>query len=140
MKLVLFLQQGLDLDIILIELVLVVSGSWAEYWEGSRVNYRLQRVAVCAGCLCQLFFKGGCKFLLNSWKFQFVDVESFRYFLPLGSSYGLDVQIGFGDDEAVVCPTVRAIHGLGRSHVPPVLRPDDDVVDEMPVLRARVHP
>ena len=72
--------------------------------------------------------------MLNSLEFQVADVESFRYFLPLWSFLGLDVQLSFGDDEAVVCPTVCATHGLGHSHIPPVLGPDDDVISEMPVL------
>ena len=136
----LFFHQGLDYDIIIIEPVLMVSCCQAEYLEGSRVNRRLQRVPVIAGSLVQLTFEGCSGFLLYRWKFQLVGVKSFCNFLSLGSSHGLDMQLCLGDDKTMVCPTVRAAHCLGHSHVLPVLSPDDDIVNEMPVLGAIVHP
>ena len=67
-------------------------------------------------------------------------VKSLRKFLTLGSSHGLNVQLCLGDDETMVCPAVRAALCLGHSHVLPVLSLDDNIVNEMPVLGARVHP
>ena len=94
------------------------------------MNRRLQRVPVVTGSLFQLTSEGGSELLLYRWLFQHVDVKSFRDFLPLGSSHGLNMQLCLGDDETMVCrPTVRAAHCLGHSHVLPVLSPDDDVVN-----------
>ena len=56
------------------------------------------------------------------------------------SSLRLDEEVQPGDDEAVVLPAVGAAHGFGQSHVPPVLGPGDDVINEMPVSRAWMHP
>ena len=139
MEFALFFHQGLDYDI-LIEPVLMVSCCQAEYLEGSGVNRCLQRVPVIAGSLVQLTFEGGSELLLYRWEFQLVGVKSFRNFLSLGSSHGLDMQLCRGDDKTMVCPTVRAAHCLGHSYVLPVLSPDDDIVNEMLVLGARVHP
>ena len=123
-KLMLFFQQGLDLNIILIKPVLMVSGCQAEHLEGSRVNRCLQRVPVIAGSLVQLTSEGGSELLLYRWLFQLAGVKSCRNFLSLGSSHGLNMQLCLGDDETVVCPTVCTAHCLGHSHVLPVLSPD----------------
>ena len=112
-ELTLFFQEGLDFNIILIKPVLMVSGRKTEHLEVSRVNGRLQRVPVVAGSLVQLTFKGGSKLLLR-WKFQLVGVKSFQDFLSLGSSHGLNIQVCLGDDETMVCPTVRTAHCLGH--------------------------
>ena len=133
-------QQGLDYDIIFIEPVLMVSCCQAEYLEDSGMNRRLQRVPVIAGSLVQLTFEGGSELFLYRWDFQLVGVKSFCNFLSLGSLHGLNMQLCLGDDKTMVCPTVRAAHCLGHSHVLPVLSPDDDIVNEMSVLGARVHP
>ena len=50
------------------------------------------------------------------------------------------MQLCLGDDEMMVCPTVCTAHCLGHSQVLPVLSPDDDIVSEIPVLGAKVHP
>ena len=52
----------------------------------------------------------------------------------------MDTEVELGDDEAVVCPALGPAHGLGNTYVLPIPPPDDDIVDKMPVLRARVHP
>lgn len=96
---------------------------------GSRANRRLQRVPVIAGSLVQLTSEGGSELLLYRWLFQLVGVKSFRDFLSLGSSHGLNMQLCLGDDETMVFPTVRAAHCLGHSHVLPVFSPDNDIVD-----------
>lgn len=72
--------------------------------------------------------------------FQFAWIELLGYFLSLGPSLRLDEKVQPGDDEAVARPAVGAAHGFGQSHVLPVLRPGDDVINEMPVSRARMHP
>ena len=136
----LFFHQGLDYNIILIEPVLMVSCCQPEHLEGSGVNRRLQRVPVVAGSVVPLTFEGGSELLLYRWKFQLVGVKPFRNFLSLWSSHGLNMQLCLGDDETMVCPTVRAAHCLGHSHVLSVLSPDDDIVNEMAVLGRRVHP
>ena len=74
----LFFKQGLDFDIIFAKPVLVVSGGRAEHLEACRVNRRLQRFPVVASSLRQLAFEGVSQFLLNSWKFDLVDVEPFH--------------------------------------------------------------
>ena len=140
MEFALFLHQGLDYDIIFIEPVLMVSCCQAEYLEGSGMNRRLRRVPVIARSLVQLTFEGGSELFLYRWEFQLIGVKSFYNFLSLGSSHGLNIQLCLGDDKTMVYPTVRAAHCLGHSHVLPVLSPDDDIANEIPVLGARVHP
>ena len=110
----LFFQQGLDFNIVLIKPVLMASGCQAEHLEGSRRNCRLQRVLVVAGSLVRLSFEGGSELLLYRWEFQLVDVKSFHDFLSLGSTYRLNMQLCFGDDDTMVCPTVRTAHCLGH--------------------------
>ena len=60
--------------------------------------------------------------------------------LSLGVSLVLDADVELGDNEAVIGPALSATHGFGHSYILPVPLPDNDVVDEMPMLRTRVHP
>ena len=46
----------------------------------------------------------------------------------------LDTEVEFGDNETVVCPAFRTAHSLGNTDVLSVPFPDDDMVNEMPVL------
>jgi len=62
MKLALFFKQGLDIDIIFVEPLLVVSGNRADHLEGCRLNRRLQRFPVVTSSLRQLAFEGGSQF------------------------------------------------------------------------------
>ncbi len=50
------------------------------------------------------------------------------------------MQLGLRNAETMVCPTVSATHYFGHSHILPVLCSGNDVVDEVPVLGARMHP
>ena len=72
--------------------------------------------------------------------FQFGCVEFLGHLLPLGPPFEMDEEVQPGDDQAVVRPLVRTTHSFGQSHVPPVLGPGDDIVNEMPMPRAWVHP
>ena len=76
------------------------------------------------------------EFLGCLWAFQFGCVEFLGHLLPLGPPLGLDERVQSGDDQAVVRPAVRTTHSFGQSHVPPVLGPGDDFVNEMPMPRA----
>ena len=68
-------------------------------------------------------------------------LSRFGAFLPCGRPVGSVRMLSFKTtEEAVVCPAISATHGLGHLCILPVPLPDDDVVDEMPVLRVRVHP
>mgnify|MGYP006973408805 FL=1 len=118
----------------------MVSGRQAEHLEDRGVSRRLQRVPIVGGSLVQLTFENGSELMLYRWEFQVVGVKSFRDFLSLRSSHGLNMQLCLGNYETMVCPTVRAAHCLGHSQVLPVLSPDDDIVNEVPVLGAKVHP
>ena len=66
--------------------------------------------------LAVLFYLGGIQFL---W-----------HLLALWSSYRLNAQVEFADNKPVICPTVCITHSLCHS----------DILNEMPVLGARVHP
>ena len=48
---------------------------------------------------------------------------------------GLDEEVQSGYDQAVVHPAVRTTHSFGQSHVPPVLGPSDNIVNEVPMPR-----
>ena len=56
------------------------------------------------------------------------------------ASCWLDRDVEFRDDEPVVSPAFGAAHGFCHSDVLSVLFPNDDIVDEMPVLRVGMHP
>ncbi len=53
---------------------------------------------------------------------------------------GFDTKIHFGGDKPMICPTLCSTHGLGRSDILPIPFPDNDVINEMPVLGTRMHP
>ena len=53
---------------------------------------------------------------------------------------GLGAEPEFGNDEAVVCPAHCAAHALRDSYILPVPLPHDDVIYEMPVFWAGMHP
>ena len=135
-----FFRHGLDFDIVRIKSILMVSGCQTEHLEGSGVNRRLQRDPVVAGSLVRLTFKGGIELLFFKWEFQLFGVKSFCDFLSLGSTHVLNMQLCLGDDATMICPTVRTAHCLGHSYFLPVLNPEDDIVNDMPVLGARLHP
>ena len=40
----------------------------------------------------------------------------------------------------MICPALCTTHGIGDSHIPPIFPSHNDIVDQMPVLRAGVHP
>ena len=73
--------------------------------------------------------EGGSELLLYRWLFQLAGVKLFRDFLSLVFSHGLNISLCHEAEETVVCPTVRAPHCLNHSHVLPVFRPDDDIVN-----------
>ncbi|VDM04587.1 unnamed protein product [Schistocephalus solidus] len=45
-----------------------------------------------------------------------------------------------GDDEAVICPTIGIADRLGYQHVLSFSPPDENIVQQMPAPRPRVHP
>ncbi|VDM01584.1 unnamed protein product [Schistocephalus solidus] len=44
-----------------------------------------------------------------------------------------------GDDEAVICPTIGIADRLGYQHVLSISPPDENIVQQMPAPRPRVH-
>ena len=60
--------------------------------------------------------------------------------LALWSSYRLNAQVEFADNKLVICPTVCTTHGLCYSDILSVLPSYYDIVNEMTVFGARVHP
>ncbi len=143
---VFFFQKALDFTVILIEPVLVVSGGCAEDFQGSRVNcipegrpLLLNTVKVWLEVLefaFQVVLECFC--LLRA--FQFGCVELLEYFLSLGPSPQLNQEVQLGHDEAVVHPAVSTTNGFSNPHIPSVLGPGDDVINEVPALRAWVYP
>ena len=49
------------------------------------------------------------------------------------------MDVKFRDGQAVVCPEFYTTHGLDHSDITPVISPRDDIVNQVPVLRVRVH-
>ncbi|VDM01898.1 unnamed protein product [Schistocephalus solidus] len=45
-----------------------------------------------------------------------------------------------GDDEAVICPTIGIADRLGYQHILSISPPDENIVQQMPAPRPRVHP
>ena len=136
----------MDLTVILIQPVLVVSGSRTKNVQSSGVN------CIPEGCpllldavmieleVLEFAVQVQLEFLGCLWAFQFGCVEFLGHLLPLGPPLGLDEEVQSGDDQAVVRPAVRTTHSFGQLHVSPVLGPGDDIFNEMPVPRACVHP
>uniref|UniRef100_A0A183SQ73 SH2 domain-containing protein n=1 Tax=Schistocephalus solidus TaxID=70667 RepID=A0A183SQ73_SCHSO len=58
----------------------------------------------------------------------------------LGPSVGLKLEPHLGDDEAVIRPTIGIGDRLGYQHVLLISPPDEDIVQQLPVPRSRVHP
>ena len=145
-EVVFFFQNTLDFAVILIEPDLVVPGGYAEDFQGSRVNcipegqpLLLKTVEVWLEVL-GFAFHVELEFFCPLRAFQFGCVELLGCFLSLGPSPQLNEEVQFGQDEAVVRPAVSTTHGFSRPHIPPVLGPGDDVINEVPVSRAWVHP
>ena len=55
-------------------------------------------------------------------------------------SLGLDAEVELGDDDVVVCSALGTTHSPCDPHVLPVPLPDDDIINKISMLRARVHP
>ena len=81
-----------------------------------------------------MFFQSVGKSLLDVADLQLADVWAFWSFHALWPSLGLDRDLEFGDNEAVVCPALCTAHGLCDSYILPIPLPHDDIVDEMPML------
>ena len=94
----------------------------------------------CPGGGVKTFYLGVNKGLFGDNVFQCGDVEPFRSLLSLGACLVLDADVELGDVEAVIGPALSATHGFGHSYILPVPLPDNDVIDEMPMLKTRVHP
>jgi len=50
------------------------------------------------------------------------------------------MKLKFGYNEAVIGPAIGSAHGSGYPHVKPVCLPCNDVVKQMPMSGAGVHP
>ena len=89
----------------------------------------------CPGGRVKTFFQGVNKGLFGDNVFQCGDVQPFRSLLLL-----LDADFELGDNEAVIDPALSTTHGFCNSYILPVPLPDNDVIDEMPMRRTRMHP
>uniref|UniRef100_A0A183TPC8 Mediator of RNA polymerase II transcription subunit 13 n=1 Tax=Schistocephalus solidus TaxID=70667 RepID=A0A183TPC8_SCHSO len=58
----------------------------------------------------------------------------------LGPSLGLNSEPHLGDDEAVIRPTIGIADRLGYQHVLSISPPDENIVQQLPAPRPRVHP
>ena len=136
----------MDLTVVLIKPVLVVSRSRTKNLQGSEVNCPPERnpIFLHAVVIGLKVLKPAVQVQLQFFNcqgaFQFGYIEFLGYLLPRWPPPGLDDKVKSGDDKAVVHPAVSTTHGFGQSHVPPVLGPGDDIVNEMPVPRAGMHP
>ena len=72
--------------------------------------------------------------------FQLGDIQFLSHLLALWSSYRLNAQVEFADNKPVICPTVCTTHSLCHPDILSVLPSYYDIVNEMPVFGARVHP
>ena len=72
--------------------------------------------------------------------FQLGDIHFLWHLLALWSLYRLNVQVEFADNKPVICPTVCTTHTLCHSDILSVPPSHYDIVSEMPVFGARVHP
>ena len=85
--------------------------------------------------------------VISDASFSFVSVRArlatfnfFCDFVPLGSSFWLNLQVKLGDYKPVVCPTLSSTHGFGDTNITLVSLSDYYVVNEMPVLTSWMHP
>ena len=65
--------------------------------------------------------------------FQLRDIKSLLA-LALGSSYRLNAQVEFANNEPVICPTVFTTQSLCHSDILSILPPHYDISNEMPVF------
>ena len=61
-------------------------------------------------------------------------------FLLVVAVYRLNVQVEFADSKPMTCPIVCTTHSLCHSDILSVPSSHFDIVNEMPVFGARVHP
>ncbi|VDL91384.1 unnamed protein product [Schistocephalus solidus] len=52
----------------------------------------------------------------------------------------LPIQPHLGNDEAVICPTIGITDRLGYQHVLSISPPDENIFQQLPAPRPRVHP
>ena len=71
---------------------------------------------------------------------QLVSIEALRCFSSLWSLFGLNSDVEFRDNQAVVCPAFYTTHCPDHSEITSFLSPGDDVVNQMPVHGVRVPP
>ena len=72
--------------------------------------------------------------------FQLRDSQSLWHFLALWSPCRLNAQVEFADNKPVICPAVCTTHSLCQSDILFVLPSYYDIINEMPVFGARMHP
>ncbi|VDM06013.1 unnamed protein product [Schistocephalus solidus] len=60
--------------------------------------------------------------------------------LKLGPPAGCKSESHLGDDETMVCPNICITDRLGHQHVLPISPPDENIVQQLPAPRPRVHP
>ncbi len=118
----------------------MASGGCAEDFQGSRVNcipegrqFLLNTADIWLEVL-EFAFHVELEFFCLLMTFQFGCVELLGCFL----TPQLNEEVQLRHDEAVVRPAVSITRGISNPHIPPVLDPGDDVINE--VSRARVHP
>lgn len=139
-------QEGINVAVVLVEPVLVVSVSSTEDLQGSRVNGvpkgspLIYDVVLVGLNVLKFAVQHHLQFLRSLRASQFCCAELLGNFLSPWSSLGLDKEVQLGDDQAMIRPAFCTTHGLRQSNVIPVLSPCDDIVIEMPMPRARVHP
>ena len=72
--------------------------------------------------------------------FQLGDIQSLWHFLALWSPCRLNAQVQFADNMPVICPAVCITHSLYHFDILSVLPSYYDIINEMPVFGARMHP
>ena len=109
-------------------------GEWTTTLEGSVVICPASMSWSSRTVVFKRFFQGVSKILGDGRHLELAYIEAFSSPSALGTSPRLDTEVEFGDNETVVCPAFRTSHSLGNTDVLSVPLPDDDMVNEMPVL------
>ena len=78
--------------------------------------------------------------LVHDFMLKLVDVKPLRWFLPLGTSFGWNMDGEFGYKQPMVCPAVCTTHCLWSPLHISILPSGDDKVCQVPVSGAWLHP